>query len=128
MAGEKTNPEWFGLVGLKVNGVRHPVVGNATYNLGRLKKEAKNGPDGRHGLKVRGQDARLSCQISDRGDLTVDDILNLSAATVELELRNGKVVVFEEADYVGDGDIETEEGNIQFEISAKSAQEFQGAA
>ncbi len=120
MAGNKR----AGILYFKRNGTILDAKGNFTYNLGRDKREAIVGADRVHGYKEAPQVAFVEGEITDKGDLTVDDILNATDETITLELRNGKTVVFKDAWYAGDGNIQTEEANIQVRFEAKDAEEI----
>lgn len=120
MAGNKR----AGILYFKRNGTILDAKGNYTYNLGRDKREAIVGADRVHGYKETPQVAFVEGEITDKGDLTVDDILNSQDETITLELRNGKTVVFKDAWYAGDGNIQTEEANIQVRFEAKDAEEI----
>lgn len=120
MAGNKR----AGILYFKRNGTILDAKGNFTYNLGRDKREAIVGADRVHGYKEMPQVAFVEGEITDKGDLTVDDILNSQDETITLELRNEKTVVFKDAWYAGDGNIQTEEANIQVRFEAKDAEEI----
>ena len=49
--------------------------------------------------------------------------LNLVDTTVTLEIANGKTILFNNGWYAGDGNIGTENANIQIRIEALSAEE-----
>lgn len=120
MAGNKR----AGILYFKRNGTVLDAKGNFTYNLGRVKREAIIGADRVHGFKEMPQAPRIEGEITDKGDLSVADILNSEDETITLELRNGKTVVLKEAFYSGDGDIGTEEANIQVIFHGMSCEEI----
>ena len=113
-----------GTMFLKVKGVQRRAKGEFTYNLGRPKREGIKGPDGFHGYKEEPQIPKLSGAISDSGDLRVDDILNLTEGNVVVDLANGKSLIYRDVYYMGDGNITTSEGQIEFEIEAADAEEI----
>lgn len=112
-----------GLLEVKVNGEIHNAKGNFTYNLGKLKREAIVGQDRVHGYKGLPQVPYIEGEFTDRPDLNVETLLNIDDATVTLSLANGKVIVLKEAWYAADGDIGTEEANIQVRFEGMSAEE-----
>jgi hypothetical protein len=112
-----------GIIEVKANGVLYAAKGEFTYNLGVNKREAVLGADKVHGYKETVQAPKLEGALTDAGDLDVKTILGLKDATVTLGLANGKIIVFKDAWYSGDGDITTEEGEIQFQIQALNAEE-----
>jgi len=114
-----------GIIFLKVDGQQYKVKGSWSYNLGEDKKEAVVGMDGVHGFKVTPQVGFVEGTITDRGDLSVEALLRTEDATITLELANGKVISFAEAYFAGDGNITTEEGEIEARFeSIKKPQEI----
>lgn len=113
-----------GIIQVQADGQMYDAKGNFTYNLGGPKREAIIGADRVHGFKEMPQVAYLEGEVTDRGNLSVKTLLNLKDATVTLTLANGKTVLFSNAFYAGDGNISTEEGNIQFRIESGEAEEI----
>lgn len=113
-----------GIIEIKVDGVLYAAKGEFTYNLGANKREAVLGADVVHGYKETVQAPRIEGAITDRGDLDVKTILTLKDATSTLSLANGKIVVLKDAWYAGDGDISTEEGEIEMKLEGLSAEEI----
>lgn len=99
-------------------------VGNFTLNLGRPKREILVGPDRVHGYSEMPQAPTISGEIRDSDKLTVDDILLMEDATVVATVANGKKYMYEGCTYTGDGNIETEEGKLQFECGGITATEI----
>jgi hypothetical protein len=112
-----------GIIEFKVNGEIHNAKGNFTYNLGKPKREMIAGADRVHGPKETVQIPYIEGEITDREDLNVEAFLMITDATVTLGLANGKVIVLKNACYAGDGDVGTEEANIQVRFEGKSAEE-----
>lgn len=112
-----------GLLELKVNGEIQNAKGSFTYNLGKLKREAIVGHDRVHGYKGLPQVPYIEGEITDRSDLNVESFLDTDDATITLSLANGKVIVLKEAWYAADGEIGTEEANIQVRFEGMSAEE-----
>lgn len=112
-----------GIIEFKVNGEIHNAKGNFTYNLGKPKREMIVGADRIHGPKETVQVPYIEGEITDREDLNVESFLTIRDATVTLGLANGKVIVLKNACYAGDGDVGTEEANIQVRFEGKSAEE-----
>ena len=113
-----------GTISLQINGELQDAKGGFTYNLGRPKKEAIVGADGVHGYKETPQVAFVEGEITDRGTLDLAALVNLTDATVTLELANGKVIVLRSAWYAGEGTGNTEEGNVQVRFEGKSGEEI----
>lgn len=112
-----------GMFELKVNGEIQNAKGNFTYNLGRVKREMLVGPDRVHGPKGLPQVPYIEGEITDRQDLNVEALLDIVDATITLSLANDKVIVLKKACYAADGDIGTEEANIQVRFEGYSAEE-----
>jgi hypothetical protein len=107
-----------GIIELKADGELYSAKGSFTYNLGKPKRESVIGADGVHGYKEMPQEAYVEGAITDRSDLSLSTLLLLKEATVTLRLANGKVIVYREAFYSGDGNVTTEEGEVEFKISS----------
>lgn len=112
-----------GIIELKINGDLYSAKGSFTYNLGIAKRDAVVGHDGVHGHKELPQAPRIEGVITDRTDLDLAKLLNLTDGTATLKLANNKVIVLREAFYAGDGDVTTEEGEVQLLLHGASAEE-----
>lgn len=112
-----------GIIALKVNGDIYFAKGNFTYNLGKPKREGVVGADTVHGYKETPQVPFVEGEITDRNELSLEDLVTLDDATITLELANGKVITLSEAWYAGEGTGNTEEGNIACRFEGMSAEE-----
>ena|ERR1041385_2365096 len=112
-----------GILFLKVDGQRFDAKGNFTYNIGRPKREAIVGADKVHGFKETVQPAFIEGELTDSGDLDLSVLTQLDGVTATLELANGKVIVLRNAWYAGDGNVQTEEGNINLRLEAEQGEE-----
>ena len=106
---------------VEIDGVRRNALGNWTYNLGQPKRELVIGADQVHGHKEMPQGARIEGEITDQRDLDVAALINLTDTTITLELANGKIVTLRNALYTGDGDVGTENANVQVEFHGLEA-------
>jgi hypothetical protein len=113
-----------GIIEVKANGELYSAKGSFTYNLGRPKRDPVVGSDSVHGYKEMPQAPSLEGAITDNEDLSLNALLTLKDATVTVRLANAKIIVFKDAFYSGDGNVTTEEGEIEFKISALSAEEI----
>lgn len=113
-----------GLLQLAINGELHDAKGNFTYNFGAPKREAIIGADKVHGFKETPAVPKISGEITDRGSLDVASLVNLEGATITLSLANGKVFVLRDAWFAADGDVQTDEANIQVEFHGVSGEEI----
>lgn len=121
-----SNKRIGGIIEVKVNGDLYSAKGNFTYNLGLPKREMVIGADSVHGFKEIPQESFIEGAITDNADLSLAKLVQLKDATAILTLANGKVVVLREACYSGDGNVTTEEGEINFKLSGSSADEVRG--
>lgn len=108
-----------GMLIFRVGGRQYSAKGNFTYNLGHPKREPIMGSDGTHGYKLVPQTARIEGEITDSKDLSLAALLSIDGETATLELANGKTVVLPEAWFAGEGDAQTEEGNIKVLLNSK---------
>lgn len=114
-----------GVLYLKKDSQLLDVKGSFTYNLGANKKEGILGHDGVHGYKSLPQIPFIEGTITDRSDLDVkNDILEVSDSTITLELANGKTFVLRDAWYAGDGNITTEEAEIEVRFEGLQGEEI----
>ena len=113
-----------GTMFFKVDSVLRDATGDWKYNLGGPKREAMHSTDLRTiGYKEMAQTAYLEGEITDQGDLVLADFINITDTTITLELANGKVATWRNAWYAGEGDVGTENGNIQVRFEALEAEE-----
>lgn len=112
-----------GIIEVKANGELYSAKGSWTYNLGVPKRETVIGSDSVHGFKELPQEPYIEGVITDRQDLDVKTLLAIVDATVVLNLANGKIIVLREAFFAGDGNITTEEGEIEAKFAGLSAEE-----
>lgn len=113
-----------GILYLKIDGAILDAKGNFTYNAGMPKREAIVGADTVHGYKETPQVAFIEGEITDRPDLNLKTLAALDDITATLELSNGKVFVIRQGWYAADGNVQTEEGNIQLRIEGKEGEEI----
>lgn len=112
-----------GVIYFKVDGAQYDAKGSFTYNLGKAKREAIVGADAVHGYKETIQPPYIEGEITDRSTLDLAKFVTLDGATITLELGNGKVISLRDAWYAADGNVETEEGNIQVRFEGLGAEE-----
>jgi len=112
-----------GIIFIKVDGVQYRAKGNWSYNFGVAKREGVVGADGVHGYKEMPQIPFIEGVITDDSEISAIDILKIKDATVTLELANGKVAVLKDAWFAGDGNMSTEEGEIEARFEGLDADE-----
>lgn len=113
-----------GMIYVKVDGQIYDAVGSFTYNLGRPQREALVGHDGVHGYKELPQVPYIEGEFRDSASLNVERLLTITGATVTLELANGKVIALRDAWFAGEGQVQTEEGNISVRFEGLQAEEI----
>lgn len=102
-----------GVLSVAINGVLYNIQGNWTYNFGSPKRESKIGPNGVQGYKEMPQAPFVEGEVTDAADLDVKELQALEDATISLDLANGKRPTLRNAWYAADGNIGTDEANIQ---------------
>jgi hypothetical protein len=120
MAAERVG----GIIFFKINGEQYRAKGSFTTNLGRPKREAVVGADGVHGYKEMPQVPFIEGEITDSAQLNMEALVTAKDATVVLEFANGKVHVLRDAFYAAEGNLESEEGNIEVRFEGLSAEEI----
>lgn len=113
-----------GLIQVQVDGEVYDAKGSYGYNLGRSMREAIVGSDGVHGFRETPQVAFIEGEITDRGSLDLDKLVNIEGATVTLSLANGKVFVLHDAWFASEGTVNTEEANIAVRFEGAVAEEI----
>ena len=113
-----------GVIFFKVDSTLRDAKGNFTYNVGAPKREAMIGANLEvQGYKEMGQVPFIEGEITDQGDLVLADFTNLDDSTITIELANGKVFTLRNAWYAADGNVQTEEGNVQVRFEGITAEE-----
>jgi hypothetical protein len=112
-----------GIIQLTVDGELFDCKGSFTANLGGDLNEMIVGSSGVTGHTSKPQPAFIEGLLTDRGGLSVKRLIAITSATVHLKLATGKVFVLTEAVYTGDGNITTDEGEINVKFSSSSGEE-----
>ncbi len=112
-----------GIIFFKVDGETHDAKGSFTYNLGKPKREMMAGADRVHGFKELVQIPFIEGEITDKTEFDLSKFVQIEDATITLELNNDKTIVLKNAAYTGDGDVGTEDGNIQVRFEGIEADE-----
>lgn len=109
---------------LKLDGALLQAKGNFTYDLGEPQREPVTGPDGPHGFKEMPKAPYIEGAITDSDEISAQDIFRFRDGTATIELANGKVIALREAYYSGNGQVTTEEGEINFRIHGLRGEEI----
>ena len=115
-----------GTIYFAVDGTRYDAKGNWTYNLGGYKNETMVGADGIHGYKQTTRVPFIEGQITDSASVELKKLQALDGVTITLELANGKTITLSNAWYAADGDVTTEESEIQVRFEGLNAEEVDG--
>ena len=114
-----------GIIFIKRDGIQLQAKGEFTYNLGVPKREAVVGSDEVHGFSEKPQVPMIEGAITDSSDLDLKkDVLEVRDALVTLDLANGKTVVLRDAFYAADGNVKTDEGEVEFKFEGREAEEI----
>lgn len=113
-----------GIIFLKVNGTQLDAKGDFTYNLGKAKRDTVIGADSVHGFTETPQAPFIEGEITDHPDLDLAGLLEVTDATVTLQLANGKTIALRNAWYAGEGTGNSKEGNIGVRFEGLSGEEI----
>jgi len=113
-----------GIIFVKVNGTQYDAKGTFTYRINPTKKTMIPGADQVHDYKEEVQVPFIEGAITDEQSLDLVVFQSIVNATVTLNLANGKTVILREACYAADGDVTTEEAEIQLRFEGKSGEEI----
>lgn len=112
-----------GIIQLQIDGEVFDAKGSFSYNLGRPMRETIVGADVVHGYKENPQPAFIEGEITDRGTLNLDTVVEQTDVTVTLELANGKLIVLRDAWFASEGTGNSDEGNVAVRWEGISAEE-----
>lgn len=115
-----------GIIQFKIDGELYLAKGAFTYNIGVPKKEMVVGSDSVHGFKEMPTVPYVEGAITDTSDLDLQALQEARDITATLELANGKVIVIEEGVYAADGNVTSEEGEVELRIEGKRGREISG--
>lgn len=118
------NQRRAGKISLQIDGEIFDAKGSFEYSLGGEKRTSIVGSDKVHGYSAMPKVAYIKGEITDRQELDVKAMTELSDVTVTLNLANGKTIVLYNAWYVGEGVGNSEEGNIEFNFEGNNAEEI----
>lgn len=119
------NPRIGGIIFVKVNGEVLKAKGSFTYSLGKPQREAvMDAGGGVAGYKETPQVPFIEGAATDSDQLDLGSLVQTKNATVTLECANGKTIVLRKAYYAGEGQVTTEEGEIQIRFEGFSAEEI----
>jgi len=106
-----------------VDGVQQDAKGQFTYQLSGENRTAIVGPDRVHGFSAEVKVPFIEGKVTDRGSLDVAALQALEDTTVTLELQNGKVIVLRDAWFAGEGNISTDNAEIDVRFEGLGCEE-----
>ena len=112
-----------GIIQLQLNGEVQDAKGEFSYDIGSPKRTTINGSDGVHGFTEEPKPAYIEGEITDRLTLDLRQLTTGEDVTVTLRLGPGKTFMLKDAWFVGDGIVQTKEGNIKVRWEAKIGEE-----
>ncbi|HEV7286021.1 MAG TPA: phage tail tube protein [Kaistia sp.] len=86
-----------GVCYLKVDGAQYALRGGLTVSIDSVEREGVAGMDGVHGYIERPRVPFITADLTDTAGLSLDALQRITAATVTVELANGKVYLLREA-------------------------------
>ena len=101
-----------GLIVLQIDGDTHDAKGDFTANLGKPQRASIVGTDRIHGFTETPQPGWIEGEVTDRKALDLEELVTGDDLTISMLMANGKMFVLHDAYYVGEGTVNTAEGNI----------------
>ena len=105
-----------GIFYLKMDGTLMDSVGEFTYRVGMVKREAIVGNNSVHGFSEEVMVPYIEGSITDKGTLDVEALCNSVDVTGILELPNGKTFTLKNAWYAGEGTVKTAKAEVNFRL------------
>ena len=112
-----------GVIFFKIDSQLYQAKGEFTYRVNKFKRDTVMGPAEVHGFSEKVQPPFIEGALTDSDELDLERLQSLRDATVTLELANGKVIVLREAWYAAEGEVKTDEGEIQLRIEGIDGEE-----
>ena len=109
-----------GTLAFLIDGENYLAKGNFTYNLGTPKREVVAGSGSIHGYTENPQPGMIDGEITVPRGMDVAAFCRLDGVTLTLQLATGDVVSLPNAWFNGDGNVNTEQGNMP--ISFRNAE------
>jgi len=111
-----------GVLFVKIDGTQYNAKGSFTSNDGSPKREMIVGADQPHGHKELPQVAFIDGMFTDTSDLDIKGLKAIVNGTVTLQYANGKTFVLRNAVYAADGDLTSEEAELQVRFEGLSGE------
>src|SRR4051812_21937436 len=78
---------------VSINGKRYSLVGDFRYRPSGEQREAKDGSDGFHGMKVKFMHGMIAMKLRNDGAVPLSELNDFIDETIVCELVNGKTVI-----------------------------------
>ena len=101
-----------GLITLQINGEVNDAKGDFTANLGKPQRTSIVGTDVVHGYTEAPQPGFIEGAVTDRVGLDLEELVTGDELTISMLMANGKMFTLHDAYYVGEGTVNTSEGEI----------------
>ncbi|MEZ6004718.1 MAG: phage tail tube protein [Planctomycetota bacterium] len=106
---------------VRVNGEVMRISGDVTYNTGTVKREAIVGGTGVLGFKEMNQVPFVEFKVIDGRDFDLTKLVEVTDATVIVELKSGKTIILTNAWFAGEAQGSSESGEISGRFEALKA-------
>lgn len=114
-----------GIAYVKIDENQYPLRGNLKYAPGKRERESVVGQDGEvHGIKEMGKAPFIEMDVTDRGDISIEQLQDITDGTVTAELNNGKVFVLKNAAVMNQIENDTAEGQFTLRFEGKEGKEI----
>ncbi len=110
----------IGVAYATVDGEPVDVKGAVEYNLGLPMREAVVGVGGMHGVKETDRAPWVQFTVTRPEAKVLQKLLNAHDATATVGFRDGTVFTVAESTFVGEGDINSEEDEVQLRYEGRS--------
>lgn len=114
-----------GIAYVKINEVQYPLRGNLKYAPGTLEREEVVGTDGSfHGVKETAKAPYIEMDVTDQGNISLQQLNSLSNATVTAHLNNGKTFILTGAWQMNQLESDASEGQFTVRFVGASGREI----
>lgn len=112
-----------GVAYLTIDGKAYRLAGDFEYSVSKISRETLIGQDGVHGYKEMPKAGHLAGTLRDGADLTIGTLNNMTNVSGIVELANGKMITGRNMWQVGDLDVKSTEGTVEFRLEGPDVTE-----
>ena len=113
-----------GVLKISYDGTQIPAKGSFTVSPSSVEREGVAGQDYVHGYTEKPRVPFIKGELSTRAEVSLEDLLAITDATVTADLANGKSYVLTEAWTKGAFEINTSEGSFEVEFQGVTCEEI----